>query len=378
MVVEVKNFVGAGSMKKVMIMAGGTGGHVFPALACAKQFEKIGWQVHWLGTESGFEARIVPKHNIAITYLTAKPARGKTLKQLLSLPFSLMKAFWQARRVMKSVKPDCVIGFGGYVSAPGGVMAKCLGLPLLIHEQNAVAGMTNRFLARLASRVLVAFPDAFEQQFATFHVGNPVRKDLERLTAEPSAPTQRILVLGGSQGARSLNQALPQVFNKLSKEYSIEIRHQCGRSGEVVAKAHYDEYPEVQVSLQPFIDDMAEAYQWADIVIARAGALTVSELMAVGRASILIPYPHAVDDHQLKNARVLERAGATKVVIDDTHLAENTLEHCRSLLDNREFRIEMGNKAHACHLPGSALQVVTIADALVRDRVDDSNDSSKT
>lgn len=301
-------------VKSVVVMAGGTGGHVFPALAVARALKAQGVRIHWLGTKAGIEADLVPKAGFDITYLDVGGLRGNGLKPLLQAPVKLLRAVWMATRVFKAVEADAVIGLGGYVTGPGGLAARLAGLPLYIHEQNAIAGFTNKALAKFATRILQAFPQAFPESGNVQWVGNPVRDEIATL-AQPSLRYSarkgplRVLVLGGSLGAVALNELVPASFAELAPGERPLIRHQAGRKHADKAAAVYEKHG-VQAEILPFIDDMAAVYAWADLVICRAGALTVCEIAAAGVASVLIPFPHAVDDHQTANARFLSDAGA--------------------------------------------------------------------
>jgi UDP-N-acetylglucosamine--N-acetylmuramyl-(pentapeptide) pyrophosphoryl-undecaprenol N-acetylglucosamine transferase len=301
-------------VKSVLVMAGGTGGHVFPALAVARALQAQGVSIHWLGTARGIEADVVPKAGIAISYLNVGGLRGNGLLPLLQAPFKLVFAVWQTMAICNRVQADAVIGLGGYVTGPGGVAARMLGLPLYIHEQNAVAGLTNKILARIATRILQAFPSAFAASAKVSTVGNPIRADIAALPVPALRYSSRqgplqMLVLGGSLGAVALNQLVPQALAELAVEQRPIIRHQAGRKHAANAQATYAGLG-VDATVLPFIDDMAAEYAWADVVICRSGALTVSEIAAAGVASVLIPFPHAVDDHQTVNARYLSDAGA--------------------------------------------------------------------
>ena len=291
-------------------MAGGTGGHVFPALAVAEVLRDRNVVVTWLGTRRGIEAKLVPEHGFPIDFIDVEGVRGRGVMKLLKAPFVLMKSLWQSIGVIRSQKPEVVLGLGGFASGPGGVAARLLGLPLVIHEQNAVAGTTNTLLAKIANRILEAFPGALPRGE---WVGNPVRKAIEDLPAldedeiadgvSSDLPIQ-LLVLGGSLGASAINQQVPKALALLPGEVAIEVRHQCGRAHQSDTESAY-EAAGVKASIEPFIADMAEAYEWADVVICRAGALTVAELTAAGVGALLIPYPHAIDDHQTKNGEWL-------------------------------------------------------------------------
>jgi len=287
-------------------MAGGTGGHVFPALAVAEVLRDRNVAVTWLGTRRGIEAELVPEHGFPIDFIDVEGVRGRGAMKLLKAPFVLMKSLWQSIGVIRNQKPEVVLGLGGFASGPGGVAARLLGLPLVIHEQNAIAGTTNSLLAKIASRVLEAFPGALPRGE---WVGNPVRKDIEALPLQKEHEMTverplRLLVLGGSLGATAINQQVPKALALLAGEVAPEVRHQCGRAHEADTKSAY-EVVGVKARIEPFITDMAEAYDWADVVICRAGALTVAELTAAGVGALLIPYPYAIDDHQTKNGEWL-------------------------------------------------------------------------
>jgi UDP-N-acetylglucosamine--N-acetylmuramyl-(pentapeptide) pyrophosphoryl-undecaprenol N-acetylglucosamine transferase len=299
-------------------MAGGTGGHVYPALAVAQALEEQSRSVVWLGTERGLEARVVPAAGIAMEWISVRGLRGKGIAALLSAPFLLSRALIQSLRVMKRHRPAAVLGMGGFVSGPGGVAAWLLRRPLIIHEQNARAGLTNRLLARLARVVLQAFPGSFSARRHAHTVGNPVREDIASIEPpETRFPARegalRLLVLGGSQGALSLNRTVPAALARLPRELRPVVRHQTGtRTASVAVEAYRD--AGIEAELPEFIEDMAAAYAWADLAICRAGALTVAELSAAGLPAIFVPYPAAVDDHQTANAGPLQAAGAACIV----------------------------------------------------------------
>ncbi|HRO61951.1 MAG TPA: undecaprenyldiphospho-muramoylpentapeptide beta-N-acetylglucosaminyltransferase, partial [Burkholderiaceae bacterium] len=296
--------------RTIMIMAGGTGGHVMPGLAVAAELRARNWQVVWLGNPSGMEATLVPRHDIAMQPVSIGGLRGKGLLTKLLLPTGLLRAFWQSLRALSRTKPSVVLGMGGYVAFPGGMMAVLTGRPLVFHEQNSVAGMTNRLLARIADRVLEAFPGALPAATAC---GNPVRADLVALAppaeryAARSGPLQ-LLVVGGSLGAQVLNETVPAALALLPEAQRPAIVHQTGRGRREEVERRYREAG-VAAQVVEFIDDMASAYAQADLLVCRAGAMTVSEIAAAGVASVLVPFPHAVDDHQTGNARYLSGQG---------------------------------------------------------------------
>jgi UDP-N-acetylglucosamine--N-acetylmuramyl-(pentapeptide) pyrophosphoryl-undecaprenol N-acetylglucosamine transferase len=315
---------------RVLIMAGGTGGHVFPALAVAQHLRTLGAQVAWLGTRRGLESDVVPKAGFELHYLSIGGLRGKGMLTLLLAPFKLLLAVAQALLIVGRYRPSVVLGLGGFVTGPGGVGAWLLRKPLVIHEQNAIPGMTNRWLSRIAVHVLEAFPGAFPAAVHAVPAGNPLRAEIVAL-----APPQqrfaardgklRLLVLGGSLGAQALNAAVPAALALLREADRPKILHQAGKRHIEETRRFY-KYAQMQGDVVEFIADMAEAYAWADVVLCRAGALTVSELAAAGVASILVPYPHAVDDHQTVNAKYLTDVGAALLVqqpqLTANHLAE--------------------------------------------------------
>lgn len=314
----------------VLIMAGGTGGHVFPALAVARALLARGATVSWLGTSAGIEARLVPAEGLTLHTIDVGGLRGKRLTTLLAAPTTMIRALWQARGVLARVRPALVIGMGGFASGPGGLVAWLSRTPLLVHEQNAAAGLTNRVLARFASTVLQAFPDTFGAARRPRTVGNPVRADILALDepaarwAERDDAPIRLLVLGGSGGALAINQRVPAALARLDDARRPQVWHQAGRTL-AAARSAYAEHG-VDGRVEAFIDDMAAAYGWADLVICRAGALTVAELAAAGVGALLVPYPYAVDDHQTANGRFLVAAGAARLV-DQSELSAERLAH---------------------------------------------------
>ena len=349
-------------VKSVVVMAGGTGGHVFPALAVARALQAQGVRIHWLGTRAGIEADLVPKAGFDITYLDVGGLRGNGLKPLLKAPTKLLRAVWKATRVFSAVNADAVIGLGGYVTGPGGLAARLSGLPLYIHEQNAIAGFTNKALSKFATQVLQAFPDAFESCDKATWVGNPVRDEIATL-AQPGARYAarrgplRVLVMGGSLGAVALNELVPAAFAELPLAQRPEIRHQAGRKHAEKAAAVYANLG-VQAEILPFIDDMAAVYDWADLVICRSGALTVSEIAAAGVASILIPFPHAVDDHQTANARFLSDIGAARL-FQQRDLTPAAFAVTLSELLDRPTLQSMAEKARSLAKPDATALVVS-------------------
>lgn len=332
--------------KTMMVMAGGTGGHIYPALACAHEVLAQGGRVVWLGTRVGLESEIVPNAGIDIEYIDIAGLRGNGLLGWLKAPFRILKAIGQALKVISKVKPDVVLGMGGFVTGPGGVAAKAKRIPLVIHEQNAIPGMTNKLLARIADSVLEAFPNTFVQADAT--TGNPVRADVnallspeERLLGQKK--TTQILVVGGSLGAVAINQLVPQAVELLhSRGVSVKVLHQCGKRNLEETQRLYRETT-VDAEVVPFIENMAAAYQEADLVICRSGALTVSELMNVGVPSILVPFPFAVDDHQTANARYLEKVNAGLICQQKDMSSEQLSQVILDLIENKKLPVMANN-----------------------------------
>ena len=331
--------------KRIVIMAGGTGGHVFPALAVAELLMKKGWQVSWLGTHKGLESRVVPENGIEIDWLSVAGLRGKGLTAKISAVFMVFKACIQAMKILRKRKPDVVLGMGGFVAGPGGLMAKLLGLPLIVHEQNRVPGTTNRLLAHLADQVLEAFPGSFSKKVKAKCTGNPLRKEFLTSLKKESQRTGnevRILIFGGSQGAQILNETVPEAIAELQSSgfaaQSVCIKHQTGASMLSQVESRYKAL-DIKAETSAFIDDMVAAYNWADLVICRAGAMTVSEVAAIGVPAIFIPLPNAIDDHQRANARYLTDAGAGLLLmqseLNPVRLAEYILKALKQLAEMR-------------------------------------------
>jgi len=340
----------------VLFMAGGTGGHVFPALACATALQKQGIPVHWLGTRNGLESYVIPNSKIPISYLPVSGLRGKHIFSWLSAPFKLVWSLAKAMYVMRQLRPRVVIGMGGFVSGPGGLAAWLLRIPLLIHEQNAIPGTTNRLLSRLATEVLEGFPNTFSAKVNAVCTGNPLRYDLLEINLPLPRPIHeplRVLVLGGSQGAQILNETLPAATAYLHRP--VLIWHQVGRQ-KFSGPPPIDGERVKEYRVDAFIDQMALAYTWADVVICRSGALTVSEIAHAALPSILIPFPFAIDDHQTANARVLSEVGAA-VLLPQTELSPATLAQ---LLNNLELPHlqQMSIAAKAVSRPAAAEQVI--------------------
>ncbi len=335
----------------VMIMAGGTGGHVYPGLAVADELRTRGIPVVWMGTRKGIEGRLVPEAGIDVDWLSVSGLRGKGVLSLILAPFNLVAACMQAMHILMKHKPCAVLGMGGFVSGPGGLMAWLLRMPLLIHEQNAVPGLTNRMLARLAKVVMQAFPGSFKT--GAIHVGNPVRRAIASLPSPEQRMKNRtgplrLLVFGGSLGAARLNEVVPQALAKIPEAARPEVIHQAGSKNFEQARVNYANL-KIKASVEPYIDDMAASYAWADLVICRAGAMTIAELAAAGVASILVPYPFAVDDHQTANARYLSDHNAAVLLPQDKLDVDLLVEVFTSI--TRDKALNMANKARQLGMP---------------------------
>ena len=348
--------------RRFLMMAGGTGGHVFPALATARALEARGHQVYWLGASGGMEQRLIGETDIPLSLIHISGLRGKGKLALLLAPFRLMRALGEAFTILRRIRPDCVVGMGGFVTGPGGVAAWLNRTPLVIHEQNAIAGMTNRILVRFAETVLEAFPGSFGPKVVTRCTGNPVREDLAALPVPEKRLADRegalrLLVIGGSLGAQVFNEQLPEALAMLPEGDRPVVRHQCGERHAEAAKHAYEEHG-VEAAVEPFIKDMAEAYQWADLVLCRAGALTVSELCAAGIGAVLVPFPHAVDDHQTKNGQQMVSAKAA-ILIPQAKMTPAVLaETLGDLARNRDRVNEMAKAARTLARPDATERVV--------------------
>jgi UDP-N-acetylglucosamine--N-acetylmuramyl-(pentapeptide) pyrophosphoryl-undecaprenol N-acetylglucosamine transferase len=343
-------------MRTLLVMAGGTGGHIFPGIAVAEVLRARGWRIVWMGSADGMEARIVPQRGFETAWVRFAALRGKGVLRVALLPFNLLRGFWQALGALRRIRPDVVLGMGGYVSFPGGMMAALTGRPLVLHEQNAVAGLANRVLAGVADRVLTGFPDVLKKGR---WVGNPVREDIAALIAPAARFAGRsgplkLLVVGGSLGAAVLNEIVPKALAAIDPAERPQVVHQAGATHIEALRAAYAAAGAAG-ELVPFIDDMAAKYAEADLVICRAGALTVAELAAAGVASVLVPFPHAVDDHQTANARFLAERGAALLVpqheLDAPRLAQLVVEFDRARL------LEMAEQARALAKPDAAAAV---------------------
>lgn len=352
------------SDKTLLIMAGGTGGHIFPALAVAHQLRDEGWRVLWLGNPGSMEARLVPQHGFEMVHIRFGALRGKGLLRKLMLPFNLLKGFAQALGELRRIRPDVVLGMGGYVTFPGGMMASLLGIPLVIHEQNSVPGLANRVLAVVADRVLTGFPEVMPK--GTW-VGNPVRHEITQLPSPAERMAGRegplnLLVVGGSLGALALNNTVPKGLALMEPACRPNVVHQSGEQHLEALKQNYAEAG-VQAHCVSFIEDMAGAYGWADLVICRAGALTIAELAAVGVPAILVPFPHAVDDHQTGNARFLTLAGGA-FLLPQTELTPESV----ALIGNyrRGQLLQMAEKARALARPDAARDVAQVCKEIIK------------
>jgi UDP-N-acetylglucosamine--N-acetylmuramyl-(pentapeptide) pyrophosphoryl-undecaprenol N-acetylglucosamine transferase len=338
-------------VKTILIMAGGTGGHIFPGLAVAEQMRAAGWEVVWMGARGGMEERLVPKHGYRAAWIRAKAARGKGIVQKLLLPANLLVSFWESARHIRKLRPDVVLGLGGYVAFPGGMMASLWNRPLALHEQNAIPGLANKVLAQISDKVMAGFPQALKGAEWT---GNPVRADIAAIPSPEGRFAGRqgplkILVVGGSLGAQALNEAMPKALALLDNRPTVV--HQSGEKHLDALKKHYKEAG-VQGELVAFIDDMARRYAEADLVICRAGAVTIAELSAGGMASLLVPFPHAVDDHQTANARFLAERGAA-LLLQQRELSPQTLAQMIQGLDRTRL-LDMARKARALGKPDAA------------------------
>lgn len=363
--------------KKILIMAGGTGGHIFPAIAVAQRLQSQGWSVVWLGGAGGMESRLVPQHGFQLETIQMRGLRGKGLKSLLTAPWMIAKAFFQAHQVIKNHRPNMVIGFGGYTGFAGGIAAKLNRKPLVIHEQNAVAGLTNRVLSVFATRTLCAFPSAFGVMAREADwVGNPVRADIVTLAVPQTrfvdrVGVLRVLVVGGSLGAQVFNEVLPLALALIPEEQRPNVIHQSGEKHQTALIKNYQTAGINEVACVPFIDDMAQAYAQADVVLCRAGALTVAELAAAGAAAILIPYPTAVDDHQTANARYLSDNQAAILLPQAQANPEKLAEILQNL--TRADCLEMAKQARKLALTQATEKVATACVSLV----DENNKTNK-
>ena len=368
------------SRSVIYLMAGGTGGHVVPALAVAGMLAERGYAIRWMGTERGIESRLVPEAGYPIDYLAIGGLRGKGLTTRLAAPFRLLHAVWQAGRFLRRHRPALVIGMGGFAAGPGGLAAWLLRRPLVIHEQNAIAGLTNRVLSRLARVTLAAYPTAFGKALPSSQVvGNPVRAEIAALP-EPASRFEdrggpvRVLVLGGSLGAQALNESVPQALARISRQTDLVVRHQAGPRHLETARRHYemaDWSAGSRHEVAGYIDDMAEAFGWADFVIARAGAMTVAEIAAAGVGALFIPFPHAVDDHQRFNAAWLVDQGAARLLNQREADVDTLARLLGPLLADRAALLDMATRARAAAVPDSTARIAAICEDVIAGKTPD-------
>lgn len=354
----------ASDRRPVLITAGGTGGHVYPGLAVARALMNQGIPVVWMGTRKGLEARVIPEAGIEMAWLTVTGLRGKGAKTLLMAPFRLAQALFQSISIMLKHKPAAILGMGGFVAGPGGLVGSLMGKPVIIHEQNAVPGVTNKLLSRFAKRVLEGFPQTFLESEKVIATGNPVRADIAAIPAPEDRLANRtgafrVLIVGGSLGALRLNEVVPEALSQLPEDVAVEVVHQAGEKTVEVARENYADMG-VNAHIVSFIEDMAGAYEWADLIICRAGALTVAEVSAAGLASVLVPYPHAVDDHQSENGRYLAENGAA-ILTQQTSLNAESLSNVISVLANdRQQLMDMSIRARELALVNATDDVAAI------------------
>jgi UDP-N-acetylglucosamine--N-acetylmuramyl-(pentapeptide) pyrophosphoryl-undecaprenol N-acetylglucosamine transferase len=356
--------------KNVLIMAGGTGGHVIPALSVARQLKNKGYQIHWLGSIKGIENELVVDAGHQLHRISISGLRGNGILKLLMAPFQLLKALWQTFKVYREVKPLMALGMGGFASGPGGLMAKLLGVPLVVHEQNAIAGMTNKILSSRANILLQAFGNTFKPRSNLHAVGNPVRSSIVEIQdpevrLKGRADKINVLVVGGSLGAVAINNVL--IEGMASKALDINLWHQAGARNFDEVKQGYANAGVDSVKVSAFISNMSEAFAWADVLICRSGALTVSELMAAGVASILVPYPHAVDDHQTANGRILVDTGAAILIPQPLFSVENLSQELEQLSQDRSIILQMSKAARTLAKPDSAKVVANYCIEVIHD-----------
>lgn len=348
---------------RVAIMAGGTGGHVFPALAVADQLRELGCVVSWIGTARGIENRVVPQAGYPLELIPVTGLRGKGIKTLLLAPFQLTRALLASLKILGDMQPHLVLGFGGFVAGPVGLAAKLRGLPLAIHEQNAQAGTTNKILARWADKVMTGFPEALSP---SIYVGNPVREDIRSASkSRPERTDERlhVLVLGGSQGARSLNQSVPAALKQLAAHQDINVRHQCGPRWLEDTEDLYKSL-DMQAEVITFIEKMSEAYAWSDLVVCRAGAMTVAEVAAMGRPALFVPFPYAIDDHQTANANWLVSQGGAELM-QETEMDEASLGEKLQQIAIPEKLQQMGQASMKAAILDSTDRIVAICEELI-------------
>jgi len=352
-------------LKRVLITAGGTGGHVFPGLAIADYLRERDIKVEWLGTKKGLESRIVPAAGIKLHYISITGLRGKGWQDIIWSPIKLFSAVLESYKIIKKFNPDVVVGLGGFVSGPGGIASFLLGKRLVIHEQNAKPGLTNKWLSKIAAKVLEGFPDTFQKSNKVVTIGNPVREIIAKLNAPEENNDRnkkpRLLVFGGSLGARVLNELIPEVLKKLPEESRPEVMHQTGKNHFPETLKYYQNAG-IDAKILPFIDEMDKAYEWADVVLCRAGALTIAELCAAGRGAILVPYPYAVDDHQTSNANFMVN-GKAAILIQQGDLTEERLTTVlKDICDSYDKRLSMAKAAFKLRRVDATEKVLNICE----------------
>jgi len=365
--------VTASFSRTMLIFAGGTGGHIYPALAVAQELNQRGYDIHWFGTNRGLESRVVPAAGFPLHILSAQGLRGKGWGERMQGLLAMIKSLIEAYRAIRKLPAVCALGMGGYVSGPAGMAAWLAGVPLVIHEQNSVAGTTNRMLQRFASRLLCAYPNAFKSGPAGKEVGNPVRADLleqGRLShyVYRGGRPLRLLVVGGSLGARAINEVVPRMLAMLPQDFEVQVRHQAGASHSEKLAVAYSAIRHAEVEVFPFIDDMAAAYNWADLVLCRAGALTVAELTIMSRPSILVPLPHSIDDHQLHNAQWLSQRGGAFLLPQSELEPELLAEQLKIFAANPARLAAMAHAAGAAGRPDATSDVADVCEEVCRGR----------
>ncbi|HSW68804.1 MAG TPA: undecaprenyldiphospho-muramoylpentapeptide beta-N-acetylglucosaminyltransferase [Gammaproteobacteria bacterium] len=348
-------------LKRILIMAGGTGGHIFPGLAIAKRLLSENIEVQWLGTQTGLEAKLVPDAGIPIHFITINGVRGKGIKDILLAPPRLLIAIFQAARIIRQFKPDIVLGMGGFVSGPGGIACWLLGRPLIIHEQNAKPGTTNKWLAKIAKKVLEGFPNTFLKRQNVVTVGNPIRTEIIDMNVpERGVKDKRtLLVIGGSLGALAINKLLPRTLALLPEFMRPEVYHQTGEKHYSDTQAAYQQAG-VSAKIVPFIKEMHEAYAWADIVLCRSGALTIAELCAAGVGAILVPFPHAIGDHQTANANFMVKEGAALLIQQSALTADKLVDILQEFIELPERCQAMAKAAYQLRRADAADKILSI------------------
>ncbi|MCK5901814.1 MAG: undecaprenyldiphospho-muramoylpentapeptide beta-N-acetylglucosaminyltransferase [Cocleimonas sp.] len=359
--------------RPILVTAGGTGGHVYPGLAVARALIEQDIPIIWMGTRKGLEARVIPAAGIDMAWLEVNGLRGKGVMPLLLAPFKLVKALFQSIAIMRQHRPAVVLGMGGFVAGPGGLVAALMGTPVVIHEQNAIAGLTNKLLSRLSTHILEGFPNTFPKkkdkaEGKIIAVGNPVRKDIRDILPPEQrfferSGALRLLIVGGSLGAQALNETVPQALALCDFKHPLQVRHQAGNGKQEVTQNAYQSLG-VEAEVTPFIEDMAEAYAWADLVICRSGALTVAEVATAGLAAVLVPYPYAVDDHQTANGRYLSDHQAA-IMMQQTEFNKTSLSAVlKALLNDRKKLLNMSQQARVLAKPMATQDVASICASL--------------